>query len=130
MLSWIVRSSLKFRYLILAAAITMMAVGGGQLRHAKIDVFPEFAPPKVEIQTITLGLTASETEELVTVPLEQAINGIPHLDTISSKSVSAALVDQADLRSGHGRARGAAGSQPSAWRRSRRTCPRGRRRRS
>ncbi len=87
MLSWIVRSSLKFRYIIVAAAVVMMVAGVGQLRHSKIDVFPEFAPPKVEIQTITLGLTASETEELVTVPMEQALNGVPGLDTMKSKSV-------------------------------------------
>lgn len=87
MLSWIVRSSLKFRFIIVAAAIVMMVVGFGQLRHSKVDVFPEFAPPKVEVQTITLGLTASETEELVTVPLEQSLNGVPGLDTMKSKSV-------------------------------------------
>ena len=87
MLSWIVRTSLKFRFIVVAAAATMMIIGAGQLRHANIDVFPEFAPPKVEIQTITLGLTAAETEELVTVPMEQALNGVPDLDTIRSKSV-------------------------------------------
>jgi CzcA family heavy metal efflux pump len=87
MMSWIVRSSLKFRFIIVAAAAVMMVAGAGQLRHSKIDVFPEFAPPKVEIQTMTLGLTASETEELVTVPMEHALNGVPHLDTLRSKSV-------------------------------------------
>src|SRR6185295_5329521 len=52
-----------------------------------IDVFPEFAPPKVEIQTNSLGLSAVEVEELVTVPLEQALNGVPGLDVLRSKSV-------------------------------------------
>ena len=42
-------------------------------RKSKVDVFPEFAPPKVEVQTLAIGLTASEVEELVTVPLEQAL---------------------------------------------------------
>ncbi len=87
MLSWIVRSSLKFRFIVVAFAVTMVVVGVGQLRHSKVDVFPEFAPPKVEIQTMTLGLTASETEELVTVPMEQALNGVPGLDLMRSKSV-------------------------------------------
>ena len=52
-----------------------------------VDVFPEFAPPRVEIQTLALGLSATEVESLVTVPLEQALNGIEGLDTIRSKSV-------------------------------------------
>ena len=52
-----------------------------------VDVFPEFAPPRVEIQTACLGLSAAEVEELVTVPLEQALNGVPGLDVMRSKSV-------------------------------------------
>ena len=65
-----------------------MIVGGAQLSSASVDVFPEFAPPRVEVQTACLGLTASEVEELVTVPMEQAFNGIDGLDQMRSKSVS------------------------------------------
>ncbi len=67
----------------------MMAFGFGSLRDSPVDVFPEFAQPKVEIQTITMGLTAEETEQLVTVPLEQALQGLPDVETIRSKSVPA-----------------------------------------
>ena len=42
----------------------MMLFGVGQLRDMPVDVFPEFAPPKVEIQTICLGLHAAEVEAL------------------------------------------------------------------
>ena len=87
MLSAIVRASLKFRFLVVAMAVTLMVVGALQLPDAQVDVFPEFAPPKVEVQTPSLGLTASEVEELVTVPLEEALNGAPGLDRIRSKSV-------------------------------------------
>jgi Cu/Ag efflux pump CusA len=52
-----------------------------------VDVFPEFAPPKVEIQTICIGLSAEEVEQLVTVPIEQSLAGIEGLETIRSKSV-------------------------------------------
>ena len=52
-----------------------------------MDVFPEFAPPRVEVQTACLGLSAAEVEELVTVPLEQALNGIPGSTIMRSKSV-------------------------------------------
>jgi CzcA family heavy metal efflux pump len=78
---------LKFRFIVVALAATLLFVGVSQLPNAKVDVFPEFAPPKVEIQTLAFGLTATEVEELVSVPLEQALNGVPDLDIIRSKSV-------------------------------------------
>ena len=52
-----------------------------------MDVFPEFAPPLVEIQTPSLGLSAAEVESLVTVPLEESLAGLPNLETMRSKSV-------------------------------------------
>jgi CzcA family heavy metal efflux pump len=87
MLRRIVRSSLKFRYLVVAFAGAMMFFGVQQLEAMPVDVFPEFAPPRVEIQTACLGLSAAEVESLVTIPLEQALNGLPGLETIRSKSV-------------------------------------------
>ncbi len=87
MLRWIVGSSLKFRYLVVALAAALMFFGVQQLRHTAVDVFPEFAPPKVEVQTPSLGLSANQVESLVTIPLEQTLNGVPGLDEIRSKSV-------------------------------------------
>jgi CzcA family heavy metal efflux pump len=84
----IVAASLRFRSVIIAMAAALMIVGGTQLSSASVDVFPEFAPPRVEVQTACLGLTASEVEELVTVPMEEAFNGIDGLDQMRSKSVS------------------------------------------
>src|SRR4026209_2812486 len=84
---WIIVSSLRFRSLVVAAAAAMMIYGVGQLGNARTDAFPEFAPPRVEVQTACLGLSSEETEELVTVPLEQALNGVAHLDTIRSTTV-------------------------------------------
>jgi CzcA family heavy metal efflux pump len=87
MMRWIVGTSLKFRFLVLASAAALLYFGVGQLRESPVDVFPEFAPPQVEIQTPSLGLSAEEVEGLVTVPLEQALAGMPGLDEIRSKSV-------------------------------------------
>ena len=87
MLRWIVGSSLKFRYIMVALAAALMFFGVQQLQHSAVDVFPEFAPPKVEVQTPSLGLSANQVEALVTVPLEQTLNGVPGLDEIRSKSV-------------------------------------------
>jgi CzcA family heavy metal efflux pump len=89
MMRWIVGTSLKFRYLVVAAGVAMMVFGLGVLRDSPVDVFPEFSQPKVEIQTLTFGLSAEETEELVTVPMEQALQGLSDLETIRSKSVPA-----------------------------------------
>jgi CzcA family heavy metal efflux pump len=84
---WIVASSLKFRYLVLALAAGLMYFGVGQLRKMPVDVFPEFAPPLVEIQTISLGLSPEEVETLVTIPLEQVLAGVPGMTIMRSKSV-------------------------------------------
>src|SRR6266545_760231 len=87
MMRWIVGSSLKFRYLVVTVAAALVFLGVGQLRQLPVDVFPEFAPPKIEIQVPALGLSASEVEALVTTPLEETLNGLPGLDVLRSKSV-------------------------------------------
>jgi CzcA family heavy metal efflux pump len=87
MMRRIVAASLRFRYLVVASAAGMLIFGFNTVQSMPVDVFPEFAPPRVEVQTPSLGLTALEVEELVTVPLEQALAGVEHLDVMRSKSV-------------------------------------------
>jgi CzcA family heavy metal efflux pump len=84
---WIVSTSLKYRYLVVYLAVMLLVYGIARISSASVDVFPEFAPPRVEVQTLSLGLTAAEVEELITVPLEQSLNGVPGLDVMFSKSV-------------------------------------------
>src|SRR3982750_2538082 len=84
----IVRTSLKFRILVVIAAAALLVVGGAQLRDMRTDAYPEFTPPYVEIQTEALGLSANEVEQLITVPLEaDLLNGVAGVDTIRSESV-------------------------------------------
>jgi CzcA family heavy metal efflux pump len=83
----IVAASLRYRYLIVFMAVVLMVFGISRLTNSAVDVFPEFAPPKVEVQTLSTGLSASAVEELVTVPLEQALYGVPGLDVMRSRSV-------------------------------------------
>jgi CzcA family heavy metal efflux pump len=88
MMRWIVGSSLKLRRVVVVAAAGMMAVGFAQLDKTSVDLLPEFMPPTVEVQTEALGLSATEVEELITVPYEQdLLNGIAFLKTIRSESV-------------------------------------------
>ena len=84
---WIVATSLRVRYLVVVAAAAMMVFGVATLHNQRVDVFPEFAPPRVVIQTASLGLSTSDVEELVTVPLEQALRGVPGVTDLRSKSV-------------------------------------------
>jgi CzcA family heavy metal efflux pump len=70
-----------------AAAAALVFFGVQTLGHQKVDVFPEFAPVSVEIQTECLGLSPSEVEQLVTVPLENALQGVARVKQIQSESV-------------------------------------------
>ncbi|WP_089729815.1 efflux RND transporter permease subunit [Candidatus Thiosymbion oneisti] len=87
MMRWLVGTSLRFRFIVIAIAAAMVFFGVGRLRQMPVDVFPEFAPPMVEIQTPCLGLTPEEVEDLVTVPLEEALAGVDGLDVMRSRSV-------------------------------------------
>ena len=87
LMRWIIGSSLRFRHLVAAAAAAMMVLGITVLPGMHVDVFPEFAPPRVLIQTACVGLSTSDVEQLVTVPIEAALNGIQGLDDLRSKSV-------------------------------------------
>ncbi len=87
MISWLVSTSLRLRVLVVALAVLTVVVGVQTAKKTPFDVFPEFAPPLVEIQTEAPGLSTEEVESLVTVPLENALNGTSWLKTIRSKSV-------------------------------------------
>jgi CzcA family heavy metal efflux pump len=88
MIRAIVINSMRFRWIILAVAAVLTVAGLTQFYRMSVDVFPEFAPPLVEIQTISSGLFPEEVEALVTVPLEQAMAGLPNLHLMRSKSVA------------------------------------------
>jgi CzcA family heavy metal efflux pump len=85
---WIVQASLKLRWIVLFLAAGVLAMGFVRIPETKVDVFPEFAPPQVEIQTIALGNSSNEVEQLITVPIENQLNGIEGLTDLRSKSVA------------------------------------------
>lgn len=88
MMRWIVASSLKLQKIILAAAVGIVALGIFQVAKSPVDLLPEYQQPTVEVQTEALGLSASEVEQLITVPLEQdLLVGIPFLEDITSVSL-------------------------------------------
>src|SRR5688572_11024481 len=89
MMRWIIGSSMQLRFLIIILAAVLMAFGITQLRAMPVDVYPEFNPPMVEVQTEALGLSAAEVESLITTPMEaDLLNGVAWVDQIYSESVT------------------------------------------
>ncbi|MCA9152728.1 MAG: efflux RND transporter permease subunit, partial [Planctomycetales bacterium] len=86
-MTWLIETALRLRLLVFALALGLIVVGVRSASEIPLDVFPEFAPPLVEIQTEAPGVSTEDVESLVTVPLENAVNGIPFLKTVRSKSV-------------------------------------------
>ena len=86
-MSWLVSTSLKLRVAVLALSCLLIVYGIQTLRKTPLDVFPEFAPPLVEIQTEAPGISTEEVESMITMPLENALNGTPWKKIIRSKSV-------------------------------------------
>ena len=83
----VIRWAIRFRGIVIALACVLVAYGVHALGRAKYDVFPEFAPPQVSIQTEAVGLTPEQVEVLVTRPIENAISGVPGLRTVRSASI-------------------------------------------
>jgi Cu/Ag efflux pump CusA len=88
MIGFIVQSSIKARFLVIAIAAAIMVFGGIRLHDMPVELYPEFSPPYVQVQTEALGLSAEEVEGLITIPLEaDLLNGVSWVQTISSASL-------------------------------------------
>jgi CzcA family heavy metal efflux pump len=88
-MKWIIASSLKFRFLVIALAVALVIVGASFLRDMPVDVFPEFSPPLVSIQTEGIGMSTAEVEEFITIPMEELLKATPEVEVVRSKSVMA-----------------------------------------
>ena len=86
MLSAIVRFAIRFRGVVIALALLLAVYGLFALSQARLDVFPEFAPPQVQVQTEAPGLSPSQVEVLVTRALENRLAGLAGIKTLRSKS--------------------------------------------
>src|ERR1700712_1291609 len=103
MLSKLVELSIRFRGVVIAMACVIAAYGYYTIQNAKFDVYPEFAPPQVVVQTEAPGLSSQDVESLVTRPIESSLNGTPNLSALRSNSiqglsvVTATFEDQIDV---------------------------------
>ncbi|WP_146587976.1 efflux RND transporter permease subunit [Posidoniimonas polymericola] len=86
-MSWLIENALRLRLLVIALAIALVVVGVRTSDEIPLDVFPEFAPPLVEIQTEAPGMATEDIESLISVPIENSLNGVPYVQTVRSKSV-------------------------------------------
>src|SRR5216683_7328646 len=87
MLNAIVRFSIRFRGIAISLACALVVYGIFSLSRVPYDVFPEFAPPQLSIQTEAQGLSPEQVEVLVTQPIENAINGVAGIETLRSRSI-------------------------------------------
>ena len=85
-LNKILKNSIAQRWSIVVGAILITVWGVFSLTQMPLDVFPEFAPPQVDIQTEATGLAPEEVESQITVPIESAVNGLPGVTTVRSSS--------------------------------------------
>ena len=86
MWSKITELSLKNRLLTIACTIVVVVIGFGMFRSAPIDVYPDINPPRITILTEAHGWSPEEMETLVTLPIESAMNGTPHVARVRSSS--------------------------------------------
>ena len=87
MLNRIVQFSLRHRGVSVTLGLIVVTYGLYVTTQTRLDVFPEFAPPQVVVQTEAPGLSSEEVEQLVTTPIETGLNGAPGLKTIRSQSI-------------------------------------------
>jgi CzcA family heavy metal efflux pump len=86
MVARLVGAALAQRTVVFLLAAALLVTGLYAARSAPLDVFPEFAPPIVEVQTEAPGFAAADVEVLVTTPLERALGGVPQVEKLRSSS--------------------------------------------
>ncbi|CAI8821874.1 efflux RND transporter permease subunit [Methylocaldum szegediense] len=87
MLSAIIRFAVHRRGVILALALVLLVYGALRFDQANLDIFPEFSAPRIVIQTEAPGLTAEQTETLVTSRIERQLAGLVGLESVRSESI-------------------------------------------
>ncbi len=88
MLNKIIRFSLQNRLLVLVASVLLLIGGTYTAFHTEVDVFPDLNAPTVVVMTEANGMAAEEVEQLVTFPIETAVNGATNVRRVRSSSTT------------------------------------------
>ena len=86
MFTWLLDFSLKNRMMVILLSAISMVYGAYTLSKMPVDVFPDLNKPTVTIMTEAGGMASEEVEQLITFPLETAMNGLPGVEAIRSVS--------------------------------------------
>ena len=87
MIASLIRFSIKHTGVIIGLAFIVVAYGIYQIKNSPLNVFPEFSPTQVIIQTESPGYSSSLVEKLISKPIEQAISGTIGIKQIRSQSI-------------------------------------------
>ena len=102
MISFIVRQSIRYAGVVVSLALTVIIYGLYVLSRANLDVFPEFSPSQVVIQTEAPGLSAELVERQVSQPIESVLAGASGVEHIRSQSIPGLSVVTVLFRDGSG----------------------------
>jgi len=103
MLATLIRFSIRYSGIVVTLAFLLLVYGSYRFVSAGLDIFPEFAPKRVIIQTETPGMAAEQVEILVTQPIETAVRSLIGLESLRSESiqglsiVTATFADDSDI---------------------------------
>jgi HME family heavy-metal exporter len=86
MFNTLVETSLKNRLLVLVLSVALSVIGAVALTRTPVDVFPSLDKPTITLMTEAGGMAPEEVEQLITFPLETAMNGMPGVTSVRSIS--------------------------------------------
>ena len=86
MFDFIINASLKQRLIVLGVSLLLIIYGALTVRQMPVDVFPDLNKPMVTLMTEAGGMAPEEVEQLITFPVESAMNGMPGVTRVRSVS--------------------------------------------